>query len=168
MANLSRKKLDEMLGIYESQFPSDERRKISDQKRIDNDDRYEIDYIDQDGVMAAFCAIWDLESFVFIEHLAVRESHKGYGYGTLLLERQVKKGRPLILEVELPDDETRKKRIAFYEKLGFKLNDYEYVQPPLSDGGHKVAMLVMSHPESLSQKEFENVKKTLYTQVYGI
>lgn len=168
MANLSRKKLDEMLGIYESQFPSAERRKISDQKKIMKDDRYEIDYIDQDGLMAAFCATWNLEGFIFIEHLAVRETHKGYGYGTLLLERQVKQGRPLILEVELPEDEIRKKRIAFYEKIGFHLNKYEYSQPPLSEGGSNVEMMVMSHPGSLSEDEFKEIRQTLYSQVYGI
>lgn len=38
-------------------------------------------------------------------------------------------GKPVLLEVEPPLGEMEQRRIGFYERLGFHLNPYAYVQP---------------------------------------
>ena len=37
-------------------------------------------------------------------------------------------GTPVVLEVEMPADEMSKRRIGFYERLGFKLDNHVYHQ----------------------------------------
>ena len=61
---------------------------------------------------------------------------------------------PVILEAEAPETEIQKKRIEFYKKLGFFVNDYEYTQPSYH-GGESVPLKILSFPKPLSQKEFD-------------
>ena len=54
--------------------------------------------------------------------------------------------------------------MAFYERLGFTFNDFEYIQPALS--GKEVELRIMATGGALSEEEFENIKKMLYGIVY--
>ncbi|AZS15605.1 hypothetical protein [Paenibacillus lutimineralis] len=75
--------------------------------------------------------------------------------------------KPLILEVELPDTSLSQRRIKFYERLGFYINPYDYVQPALS-GQAAIPLKMMSYPEPLTPKQFANVKSVLYSKVYKV
>ena len=41
------------------------------------------------------------------------------------------KKRPMVLEVELPEDALTRRRIGFYERHGLVFNSYPYLQPPM-------------------------------------
>ena len=45
-------------------------------------------------------------------------------------------GTPVVLEVEMPTDEMSKRRIGFYERLGFELDNQVYHQPPYAQRNH--------------------------------
>ena len=59
------------------------------------------------------------------------------------------------------------KRLHFYEKLGFKLNDYEYYQLPLREGSNPIEMIIMSYPQKLDETQFEVIKNDIYKNVYN-
>ena len=59
-----------------------------------------------------------------------------------------------------------KRRIAFYERNGFFLNKYDYIQPPMSKGKNPVPLLVMTSGGKVSAKRFDEIKKCLYREVY--
>ena len=59
---------------------------------------------------------------------------RGNGIGTMLFKYYLTNTEKLtILEVELPEDEISSRRIKYYERMGMKLNEYDYLQPPLQE-----------------------------------
>ena len=66
------------------------------------------------------------------------------------------------------DLEISKKRVSFYEKLGFSFNDFYYLQQPLNHGDSPFRLNIMSYPESIGEKEFEKYKNDIYRDVYGV
>jgi hypothetical protein len=73
-----------------------------------------------------------------------------------------------VLEVEPPVDEWTRRRIGFYERLGFHLNHFDYVQPPLREGRADLRLQIMSYPGALAEQDFAPCKEILYTEVYGL
>lgn len=76
--------------------------------------------------------------------------------------------RPIVLEVEPPDTDMAQRRISFYERLGFHLNPFEYMQPPLQKGQPELSLKIMSYPQTLTDAEFALYKETLYSKVYKV
>lgn len=54
---------------------------------------------------------------------------------------------PVVLEVEMPTEEMSKRRIGFYERLGFVLDHHVYFQPPYRKGEAFLEMRLMTHGE---------------------
>ena len=77
-----------------------------------------------------------------------------------------KKAGKVVLEVELPEDSLKKRRIGFYERHGFTFNEYPYIQPPMGEDRHEIPLRIMSAPEPLSEDEFQSVRTELYESVY--
>ena len=75
---------------------------------------------------------------------------------------------PVCLEVEPPVTETAVRRITFYERNGMFFNDYDYVQPPLSQGQNSLPLKIMSSGKRISKEQFEDIKSTLYKKVYKV
>ena len=76
------------------------------------------------------------------------------------------KAGKVVLEVELPEDSLKKRRIAFYNRHGFVFNGYPYIQPPMGADRHAIPLRIMSAPEPLSEEEFQTVRAKLYENVY--
>ena len=78
-------------------------------------------------------------------------------------------GRPVILEAEPPElNETARRRVAFYERLGFNLNPHEYYQPPYKPVGRPVRLVIMSAPKALTDEEFFRARTVLYRDAYEV
>lgn len=111
--------------------------------------------------------LWKFAPFVYVEHFAIDASLRGQGLGRHVMEKLLNKAQqPLVLEVEMPETDMARRRIAFYERCGLKLLAYPYVQPPYRTDGQALPMRVMC-THALSQNEFERVRQTLYSRVYG-
>ncbi len=149
-------------------FPYEGRRNCFDQKECLKNSRFKFAEIYDDDTPVGFISMWSFESFVFIEHIAIDEDKRGGGYGTKSIEL-VKKAYnlPLILEAEAPETEIQKKRIAFYERLGFKVNAYDYTQPSYH-GGDGVPLMILSYPQLLTDEEFSLFLTETRKEVYKI
>ncbi|MCQ2190668.1 MAG: GNAT family N-acetyltransferase [Paludibacteraceae bacterium] len=157
--------------LMHSAFPSDERRE-------DDKQRYNVDYNDkmqclliQDGdVNVGFITLWSLSGISYVEHFAIADSLRQRGYGTKSLAQLTSSSSfssSLILEVELPSTEEAIKRIAFYEKCGFKLSSRPYIQPPYSPDKQSVAMALMTYGD-VGDDEIETAVGEMYRYVYGL
>ncbi len=154
--------------LYESSFPSDERRTLSAQREVFNDGRYDFFTVEIDEEVVAILAVWDLGDFLFIEHFAVIERLRGSGVGTKLLQEYLSmKNKKIVLEVEHPKTVIAKKRIRFYERLGFNLNSFEFIQPPYDKNKDSVSLLLMTYPGGVDESVFSLIKQKLYSIVYG-
>lgn len=136
-------------------FPYEERRDLLDQKECLKNKYFNYFEIFDDETEVGFIALWNFPEFIFIEHIAIDEEKRAGGYGSKaieLLKETCKK--PMILESEAPETEQQIKRIRFYNRLGFKMNDYAYEQPSYH-GGDGVPLKILSFPELISQEQFD-------------
>ena len=102
-----------------------------------------------------------------MEHLAVSREFRGDGIGGQMMREYIQQSvKPVVLEVELPETDIAKRRIAFYQRLGFQLNGFAYRQPPMRKGHGWYPLMIMSFPSSLTEEEFEPIKKKIYREVY--
>ena len=158
---------DTMFEIMEKSFPVDERRPYREQKELFNNSCYKVYVKKEKGVVIAFVAVWDFENFLFIEHFAVNPEFRNNGIGGKLLGDVISLyDKAVCLEVEPPEDELTKRRIGFYKRNGFFLNEYPYTQPPISKGKNSIPLMIMSSGQKLCETEFENVRDVLYREVY--
>ena len=152
----------EIYRIMQASFSGDEYRPYDEQLALFEEPEYRIYYMP-----AGFLAVWEFESFIYIEHFAVDPALRNSGTGSAMLQELVKQyQKPICLEVELPEDELTHRRIGFYERNGFVFNEYPYIQPPISKGKSPVPLRIMTYKSEITREEFQKMKEILYRRVY--
>lgn len=167
---MTREHFARLFEIMEYSFPEDERRDFEEQFGEFSKPFFHSMCYEPDGI-AGFMNYWDLGSFVYLEHFAVARELRGNGLGAKLMEEffGIVGGRPVILEAEPPElNETARRRVAFYERLGFNLNPHEYYQPPYKPVGRPVRLVIMSAPKALTDEEFFRARTVLYRDAYEV
>lgn len=161
---------DEVYELMVTSFPSSERRSYEDQKALLKKRNYEIKTNRNDkGELLSFMAIWQLDTSHFIEHLAVSPLSRGGGIGGKVMKELIEESeKPVLLEVEHPETEIAKKRIQFYERLGFHLNTHDYIQPPIQAGEEPLPLHIMSYPDPISAEEFKIFKNDIFSELYAV
>ena len=161
---------DKVFQIMELSFPEDEHRTYEEQKELLNNSLYQI-YIlsDERGEnIKAFVAVWEFDEIVYVEHLAVNPEFRNGGLGAMILQELISRSeKQICLEVEPPKETMAIRRIGFYERNGFFLNEYDYMQPAISKGRKPIPLLIMTSGRKISREEFDRIKTLLYTKVYG-
>ena len=168
LERLDPRDFDKFYSLIETSFPPDEYKPYSAQKKLLDDPLYSVYVLyTTDREIAACLAVWELGDYLFIEHFAVSPQQRCGGLGArLLAEIAALAGKPLCLEVELPDNELAARRVGFYERNGFFLNSYEYLMPPLAEGREPLPLKIMTTGHSVSEAEFQEIRAKLYTSVY--
>ena len=152
----------EIYRIMQASFSDDEYRPYDEQLALFEEPEYRIYYMP-----AGFLAVWEFESFIYIEHFAVDPALRNSGTGSAMLQELVKQyQKPICLEVELPEDELTRRRIGFYERNGFVFNEYPYIQPPISKGKSPVPLRIMTYRSEITREEFQKMKEILYRRVH--
>ncbi|MDO5417976.1 MAG: GNAT family N-acetyltransferase [Lachnospiraceae bacterium] len=167
---------DEIYPIYEEAFQAIERRSREGQRETFAHPRYRIRVIrdEETGAVISFLGYWELDSCLFLEHLATTEASRGKGHGRRLLEECKaegrEKGKPLFLEIEpvTEEDPMTGRREGFYKRCGFCTNSFYYEQMPLKEGDRPIPLWVMSCPEPVSEEDFLPYKKEIYQVVYKV
>ena len=140
------------LDLYESSFPEEERRPYADVDALrqfvdDHKDMFKIIGVYADGSFAGFISVWHFDGYMYGEHAAMLPELRGGGIGAKMFEYVLSHESPdMLLEVE-PAGSTpmAARRIAFYERLGFRVRgDVHYVQPPYSPGLPPVELWIMT------------------------
>lgn len=166
--NVTEETFDSVYEKMKAAFPYEERRDYIDQKECLGKKHFNFFEIFDGEAPAGFVTPWVFDEFVYIEHLAIDEDKRSGGYGSKAVEK-IKEfyKKPVILEAEVPDTEQQIKRIRFYERLGFKVNEYAYLQPSYH-AGEGVPLMILSYPNLLSQEEFNHFVSTTREYVYKI
>ncbi len=160
---------DEIYTIMEEAFPPDERRSYENQKSLMEKSCYSILTLkDDEGRIMAFIAVYDFEGILFAEHFAVSREFRNAGLGSrIITELRARSQKRICLEVEPPVTDITKRRVGFYERSGFVLNPYNYIQPSMGEGKSPIPLMLMTTWGILTETEFEQVKTLLYREVYG-
>ncbi len=133
-----------------------------------SDGRFCFTVFSDSGSVVGFLSSWELEGFTFIEHFAVRADRRGRGIGKEMLAHFLEGRENIVLEVEPPGGDIQNRRIAFYKRLGFVLNPYDYIQPPYGESKKPVHLLLMSRPGALDRDGFAKARAELHLGVYGL
>lgn len=148
-------------------FPPSERRNEQGQRSLMENRFYKVYLRKSEEQITAFLAVWEFPEINFIEHFAVDGNLRGSGIGKKMLAEYLSGSvKPVFLEVEPPENEIAHRRIGFYERLGFRLNDFPYFQPALQKGQEPVPLKIMTYPEPVSEKDFMRYKKTAFKNAY--
>lgn len=160
---------DKVYNIMKKSFPDDEFRPYDEQKALLDKEEYKIYTWQEDGIICAFIALWEFRNVLFIEHFAVDPAFRNGGIGSKILKEisDITK-KQICLEVEPPKDEITIRRVEFYKRNGFFLNEYPYMQPAISEGKNPVPLMIMTSGKKITKMKFNDIKYILYTNVYKI
>ena len=165
MIEIDENKFEDVYNIMDEAFPIDEHRKKENQKKLLKNKSYKIHGLYDDKKIIAFVASWELEKFIFIEHFAVHKDYRNKKIGENLLKTFLGlKNKNIILEVEPPLNDLKIRRINFYKRCGFCLNNYEYMQPSYEKKQKQIPLKIMSYPKKIYKNEFI---EELYKKVYN-
>lgn len=141
--------------LYIESFPPEERRSWqsnADAERFiaSHPDMSVLLAFDDKGDFAGFWNYWYLnDTDIYGEHLAVSPRLRNQGLGAALISelKRISHNR-IMIEVELPEDEITRRRIAMYERHGFVQHpEIEYNQPSYTTGESSIPLLIMASPE---------------------
>ena len=68
--------------------------------------------------------------------------------------------------MEPPETELTRRRIGFYERNGFVLNDYDYVQPSLGEGKDPVPLRIMTWPRGMDREELAGMERRIRQKLF--
>ena len=140
--------------LYKGTFPIDERRRLSSQRHILLRSIYHFDIIVERDTFIGILLWWEFENVRYVEHFAVIPALRGMRHGGRILRRFLAESDlPVWLEVEFPEDGLKRRRINFYRRAGFILNDHPYLQPAYERSTAPVSLLVMTYPEAISEPD---------------
>lgn len=158
--------------LLHTAFPENERRNDDKQRwNADHETRFHCLLVMTDHRKpAGVLTYWEFDTFIYIEHLATAPHLRGQGIGreivcTFLKEHTPK---PVVLEVEIPLDETSSRRIGFYKRCGLELWECDYRQPPYRSSDGWLPMYLMASPGLSPEKEYQHIRDTIHGAVYGV
>ena len=153
--------------IMKKSFPKSEVRSYFGQKALLKDNRYKILIKKKDKKIIGVICVWTFENLSFIEHFAIDKKYRNCGYGSeMLKEISSMVSGYICLEVEPPVSSLQQRRVDFYIRNGFFINDYDYCQPAFSEKYGKVPLKIMTYGKSISKAEFDFIKGIIYKEVY--
>jgi len=153
--------------LYEDAFPLEERRLLDAQVRVMKKPNYHFEIIIDKKQLIGFLLWWDFETHRYIDHFATSTHQRNKGFGKLILEGfMANNNKPILLEVELPNSTINQRRIKFYERIGFKLNQHYYEVPPINEDQLPLQLLLMSYPNLLSTKDVEQFIKRCHPIIF--
>ena len=162
--------LDLIERTYTESFPEVERRDFSLVRNLVRDEsRFIVYALSKESRYVGFITGWFFDGYTYVEHFAIDPAARNGGIGAEAMKQfLVFCGTPVVLEVEMPTDEMSKRRIGFYERLGFELDNQVYHQPPYREGGEWLEMRLMTYGDVDLEHSFEQVKNCLHKNVYGV
>lgn len=155
-------------GLMTRSFPSDEYRDLDELRDFtDHSPHFYNNVVLNDGTPIGLLSYWDFDDFYYAEHFAIDPTQRNGGYGKAVLQHLCQLlDKPIVLEVEEPDEEMARRRIGFYQRNGFVLWDNEYRQPPYKPGDSYLPMRLMVYGPLDSRKDYNHVVRRIYRDVY--
>lgn len=165
---ISKNTFEKVYPILEEAFPVEELREMGRQKALLDKPQYRLYGMKhKSGSRQGVIAMWDFDDFIYIEHFAINPKFRNGGFGGKKLDEIINSvGKPVVLEVEVPEDELAKRRVEFYERHGFFYNDFPYLQPPMRAGQGMLPLRFMTFPEKISEDIYKRYKNLIHKVVY--
>ena len=156
---------NDALALYSVSFPIYEQRKLKSQLEVLSEHDYHFNLIIDKDIFVGFILYWETNEFRYIEHLAINPALRNSGYGCKALEILKKEDKTIILEIDPPTDEISIRRKGFYERIGFKANQYKHVHPPYIENENGHELVIMTYPSIIDNDIYKNFNEYLCGKV---
>ena len=142
--------------IYSASFPLNERRVSNQQTDVFKKQEYQVDIYFSDNHVIGFIAFWTTKDFIYIEHLAISPEVRSKGFGSTILKPFIEtKPIPVILEIEPTIDDLTRRRLKFYESLGFVQNEHLHYQPPYHSEDLPLYLVILTYPNKIDEAIYQ-------------
>jgi len=175
LRELKKNEIQAYTRLLKDSFPPDERREDAEQRRLFERSAFHTLVPEKPGVeyndwLSAFVSYWEFEEFCYLEHFAVSPRLRGQGLGQTILAALIERlNQPLALEAEPPGTgKIAARRVAFYERSGFILNHWDYIQPAYSADKSPVPLVFMTCPSAIDIGTFRRYRDVIYREAYGV
>lgn len=167
---LKLEEFDRFYQILSNNFPTKEIKEYNYMKDTFYAGLYQVLTLKDNDQIVGIMSFYQHDDFRFIDYFAIDGSLKGKGMGSKMLQYFINlDDKMVILEVEHPEDEQSKRRIAFYQRNGLYLNNqFEYFVPPVRNLKHRLYFHLMSSKRKINNIEFEKYYPQILKMVYGI
>lgn len=159
------KYFNDAMKIYQTSFPIFEQRTMKNQIEVLENKEYYSTIICENNILIGLLFYWKYGKYTYIEHLAISPSLRGQNYGSKILKIFCEDNKNIILEIDNPIDEISIKRLKFYSKIGFKLQNFQHIHPPYRKGYEGHNLKIMSFNRDLSKEEYDAFNVFLKTKV---
>ncbi|MDL2262783.1 GNAT family N-acetyltransferase [Bacteroidales bacterium OttesenSCG-928-I21] len=158
------------INVYDEAFPDCEKRPVEQHAKLLYDNLFYNFFIAiDDDKIVGIMIVWNLTEFVHLDYLAISPNYRNKGYGNkLLAQLQNMTTKPIVLEVEPPNDELTKRRVSFYEKSGFNIVDIDYFMPDYRNQKKTVTMRLMSNSADICAENSKKIIDEIHEKIYGI
>ncbi|MFZ4582988.1 MAG: GNAT family N-acetyltransferase [Paludibacter sp.] len=158
----------EVYDLYNTSFPSYSRRSWAGLETVFNKKQaFNSVAVKKDSKFVGLIHYWIFDKFVYIEQFAIHPDYRNAGLGTKVMKEFLKKHElPIVIETETPRTQIASKRIYFYERVGFYMISNFYMQPPYEGSQVLMSMLIMTNDYNYVNKYFQQIKNTIYKEVY--
>ncbi len=154
--------------LLEASFPKEERRTAERQLSVLSHPDYRLCLATDDENIVGAVGFFVTPDFLYLENFCTDPSARNCGYGTAILQRLISEyaDRLFVLEVELPTDDLKRRRIGFYKRNGMLLNEgIDHIMPHYDLADPDVHLLVMTHQRPITAKEYAVLKQYLADNV---
>lgn len=99
--------------------------------------------------------------------MAVNPQMRGKRIGSKLLGDFIaaNAGKTVVLEIDPPEDEVSKRRLAFYERVGFTNTGRIFRHPSYNKNGTGHDLLILSYPGELDETAYRKFTETVTEKV---
>lgn len=150
-------RVQEIYSSYTSTFPVDEQRDKEQFAGLFSNPKAKIMSVVHESETIGYLIVWELSSFIFVEHFEVFEAFRSKKLGSHIIAHLLKSYPRIILEIEPEDlNEDAKRRYAFYQRNNFELIDPTHVQPSYGEGKQALNLWLLAN---YSPENIERIKK---------
>jgi GNAT superfamily N-acetyltransferase len=159
---------------FERDFPQNERKELEHLEMLMFKGKYKL-LLAKHKVSEAvigYALIFKLEKTnqLWLDYIAIEERYQNFGYGTLLFNKIIdlesENITGMFIEIEYPDENDKDyknqlKRVKFYDRLGAKKLDFNYILPT-NDGGLPIG-LYYKPIGNINVLTKEKIKETIFS-----
>lgn len=151
-------RVQEIYTSYTNTFPVDEQRGKEQFLDLFSNPKVKFMSILHDSESIGYLILWELSSFVFVEHFEVFEAFRSKKLGSNIMQHLLENYPRIILEIEPEDlNDDAKRRYSFYQRNSFSLIDTTHVQPSYGEGKQSLNLWLLANysPENVEELKTE-------------
>lgn len=147
--------------LYENAFPRHEKREPEAKTRALNASNYTLQAWFDGEQFIGMIGAWSFAQYTYIEHLAVNGQLRAQGYGNRMLKQFLQMHPLTILEIDPLTTDIARKRLRFYQSLGFHENAFVHAHPSYHEDTPDHELIVLSYSQQISETQYQRFNADL-------